>query len=395
MVTSEVRDGEETGVALHVADPNDYFFQDLVRSDLEQAKTARLALDKREYDALLVQSVLGHAQEGHRKFHEQGVQFPDATLTDVILAAGLDLDRVRQERQDKIDGVREWVELAKKGKVDRLMLGEKPLLGVDFLREYVVDPEYVFRGMILAGMMDNYEWRQKAVAHYGAKTIDGKELVIGGGSSVLLDREKLIQWKQLAIEELASGEATPALWRELKDLGIITDATNPNAEVVYVRKKKGLGTSDDTAFILAGELYKNAGEVAARSAFLGAFVVDGVDTYDKCVRTPVEGGYDELIGMELKKAFPDLVSKETIYALIYHSAKGNLGHVVSSSHKRLIEYQEMARPRAPTLLHHLRFMEEGKGSTSAFNVGFERQPSNQFYGSVRGRVEHLHQELGL
>lgn len=384
---------EEEGI--YVADPNDPFFQDLVRSDLEQAKAVKLSLDKQEYDALLVQSVLGHAQEGHRKFHERGVQFPDATLTDVILAAGLDLKGIKRQRQNKIDDVREWVELAKRGSVDRLTIQGRPLLGVELLSQYVIDPQYVLRGMILAGMMDNFEWRQNAVAHYGARTIDGRELVIGGGTSVLLDKRKLIEWKPFAIDELANGEATAKLWEELKSLGIETTAANPHAEVVYVRKKKGLGTSDDTAFILAGELYKSAGEIAARSAFLGAFVVDGVDTYDKCVETPVEGGYDELIGRELRRDFPDLVPKETIFALIYHSAKGNTGYVVSSSHKRLIEYQEMSRPVVPTLLHHLRFMEEERGPNSSFKVGFERQSSNEFYGSVRRRVDHLHEKMGL
>lgn len=378
---------------IYVADPHNPFFRRLVQSDLNQAKATRLSLDVKDYDALLVQSVLGHAQEKHKIFHENGAQFPEATLSDVIIAAGLDLAEIKKQRQEKIDNVREWIEQAKQGSLDRLVLKGKPLLGVELLKDYVVDPEYVLCGMILAGLMDNYEWRQNTVAHYDAKTIDGRELVIGGGTSVLLDKEKLIEWKPFAIEELAESEATLELWLELEERGIITDADNPHAEVIYIRKKKGLGTSDDAAFILAGELYnsksKNKSNLAARSAFLGAFVVDGVDTYDKCVTHPVESGYDELMGRELRKALPDLVSKETIYSLIYHAAKGNAGYVVSSSHKRLIEFQEMAKPRQPTLLHHLRFMEEGKGPDSSFKVGFERQSSQEFYASVKGRVNNL------
>ncbi|MBI4152304.1 hypothetical protein HY495_01225 [Candidatus Woesearchaeota archaeon] len=382
----EIRDG------IYLTTPDEHFFQEMVRADLSLAKSVRLSLDKRDYDALLVQSVLGHAQEGHRHFHNKA-KFPDATLSDIIIAAGLNLDAVKQQRQDKIDEVREWIELAKQGKVDRLLVKGRPLLGVEMLKDEVVDPEYVFRGMIQAGLMDNYEWRQNTVAHYNAKTIDDDELVIGGGTSIVLDKEKLIEWKPFAIDELAHGEATAELWKELRDQRIITDTSNPHAEVVYVRKKKGLGTSDDTAFILAGELYKSAGKVAARSAFWGAFIVDGVDTYDKCVQNPLEGGYDELIGRELKKDFPGLVPKETVYQLIYYSAKGNSGYVVSSSHKRLIEFQEMARPQLPTLQQHLHFMETGKGPEGSFKVGFERQSGSNFYSRVRRRVECLQKEL--
>ncbi len=378
-------DDDRGGVS--IADPNDPFFQELVRNDLERAKNTRLSLDRKEYDALLVQSVLGHAQEGHCYFHDQGAIFPDATLSDIVLAAGLNLETIKQHRQDNIDDVREWIELAKKEKTDRLMVGERSLLGVKFLQNYVVNPEYVIRGMILAGMMDNYEWRQNTVKAYGGKTIDGKKLTIGGGTSVLVDKDRLLEWDLGAIERLAEGEATSDLWKELKDHHVLTDSSNPRAEVVYVRKKKGLGTSDDTAFILAGELYKSAGEVAARSALLGAFVVDGVDTYDKCVQTPVEGGYDELIGRELRKDYPGLVPDNVIHALIYHAAKGSSDYVVSSSHKRLIQTQEMTSPKIPTLLHHLRFMEERK--VAPFNIGFERQTSAEFYSSTRKRVEHL------
>ncbi|MBS3169759.1 hypothetical protein J4210_04705 [Candidatus Woesearchaeota archaeon] len=382
----EIREG------IYLTTPDEPFFQGMVRTDLSLAESVRLSLPRGDYHGLFVQTVLGHANEGHRHFYNRA-KFPEVTLPDIIIAAGLDLDTIKQQRQDKIDEVREWIELAKQRKVDRLLVKGRPLLGVEMLKDEVIDPEYVFRGMILAGLMDNYEWRQNAVAHYNAKTIDNDDLVIGGGTSIVLDKQKLIEWKPFAIDELAKGEATAEIWAELNNLGIITDTSNPHAEVVYVRKKKGLGTSDDTAFILAGELYKSAGKVAARSAFWGAFIVDGVDTYDKCVMTPLEGGYDELIGRELKKDFPGLVPKETVYQLIYYSAKGNSGYVVSSSHKRLIEFQEMARPRLPTLQQHLRFMEEGKGPDGSFKVGFERQPGSNFYSRVRRRVEHLQKEL--
>ncbi|MBI4151770.1 hypothetical protein HY496_02265 [Candidatus Woesearchaeota archaeon] len=381
---------EQVRPEIYLATPDEPFFRNVVQRDLAETKKVRLSLQEEMKDALLVQSVLGHAQAKHKAFWEARAQFPQATLSDIVLAAGLNLQQIEQQRQDVIDDVQEWIEVAKQGKVDRLVLSGRPLLGVEFLREHVVNPEYVFRGMIL-GLMDNFEWRQNAAKEYCHTTIDDRELIIGGGTSVIVDVDKLIEWRPFAVEELANSEVTPAVWKEMKELGIFTDSSNPRAETVYVRKKKGLGTSDDAAFITAGELYKHAGEVNARSAFLGLFVIDGVDTYDKLVKHPLEGGYDEQIARQLRRDLPGLVSKQELYALIYHAAKNNVGEVVSSSHKKLIQYQEMTRPALPTLLHHLRFMEERK--TAPFKVGFERQPSLDFYASVERRMSHLREEV--
>ncbi len=381
---------DELRQGIYFATPDEPFFQDLVQRDLAKAREVRLSLDPSRVDDLLFQSVLGHAQEGHKVFYDAKARFPMATQSDVIVAAGFNLETVKRRRQEAIDGVLEWIELAKQGNVDQLSVSGRPLLGVQMLDHYHVNPEYVFRGMILAGMMDNYEWRQKAVKAYQGVTIDGAELVIGGGSSYLVDKEKLLEWSPFGIEELANGEATPALFKELRQAGVLTTSKNPQAEVIYVRKKKGLGTSDDAAFIFAGELYKDAGEINARSAFLGAFVVDGVDTYDKCVQRPILGGYDESIGRQLRKDFSGLVPPHEIHALIYYAAKGNVGKVVSSSHKKLIQIQEAADPKQPTLWHHLRFMEERKAAQ--FRLGFEGQPSKQFYASLRGRLDHFEKE---
>ncbi len=383
---------EQVREGIYIATPDEPFFQNIAREDLARAKEVRLSLLDDLKDSILVQTCHGHAVSGHRVFRERRAQFPLATLSDFVIAAGLDLDKIKQRRQDAIDDVQEWIELAKNGRVDRIMLKENPLLGVEFLKDCVVEPEYFFRGVIL-GLMDNYEWRQNTARHYQETTIDGHKLVIGGGTSVLVDKDKLTEWHPFATEVLANSEVSSAVWKELKEKNILVDSHHPQAETIYVRKKIGLGTSDDTAFITAGELYKSAGKVAARSAFLGLFLIDGIDTYDKLVSRPVEGGYDEDIALRLRKDLPGLVSKEEMFALIYYAAKGNSGEVVSSSHKKLIQYQDMTQPVLPTVLHHLRFMEERK--TAHFKVGFDRQPSQEFYASVEKRMKHLHQSRNI
>jgi len=372
-----------------VADPYDPIFKSLVKKDLLLTRQKnQLALELHPHEALLVQSVLGHAQNGHRAFHEGGMRYPSATISDIIEAADLDVGKIKTLRQNLIDQVFEWVELAKKDKTNRLVVGEHPLLGIEFLRGYQIEPEYLLKGMVLAGTMDNYTWRETTVAKYEGKTIHGFPLRIGGGETFLVDPHNLEQ-KPFFLEDLAYQETSAEKIAEFKAKGVITTEDNPRAEVAYIRRKKGPGTSDDTAFILMGEMYKKDGWMKSLSAFLGGFIVDGIDTYDKCTARPVEGGYDEKIGVEIRAALPSLVSDDEITTLIYYSAKGNGENLVSSSHKRLIQVVPNADPRIPTLLHHHKFLDTGK--YAPFRVGFERMSSSQFYHAVTERIDHYHQ----
>lgn len=367
------------------ADPTDPAFKSLVKRDLlETRQGSQLALDDRFHEALLVQTVLGHAQNGHKVFHEGGMHYPFATITNIIEAADLEVAKIKNLRQGLIDDVFEWVELAKHDKTDRLVIGERPLLGVEFLRGYQIDPEFVLKGMILAGTMDNYGWRQTTVEKYKGKTMKGEKLVIGGGETYLVD--PYAQGGFFLLEDLTKTETSQETINEMREKGIITTENNPNAEVAYIRRKRGLGTSDDAAFIMMGEMYKKEGWKKSLSAFLGGFVVDGIDTYDKCSLRAVEGGYDEKLGKEIRAALPSLVSDDEITTLIYYSAKGNGDPLISCSHKRLIQTISTADPRIPMLLHHHKFLDTGKHAP--FRVGFEQMPSTNFYKGVKERMDH-------
>lgn len=382
------------GRKLNVLGVDDPIFSRLVQQDLERSRNdSKLPLAPDQKDALLVQTVLGHAQAGHKVFRENYTFFPNATITDVIAAAGLDVEKIRRQRQDTIDAVFEWVEEAKREKINKLSVNGKPLLGINFLSSFTVNPEYVLRGMILGGLMDNYEWRTRTKKEYGGKRIDGDELEIGGGSSYLVDMDKLLEWDPFAIEYLANHEISEETIDDIRKRGIIIDKDNSHADVVYIRKRLGLGTSDDTAFIFSGEICKDAGEENYVSAFWGTFIVDAVDTYDKCVANPITGGYDEKMGNDLRTQFPDLVLDKDIMKLIYYSAKGNVGRVVSSSHKRLIQMVENADHRQSTIEHHLKFLKTG--TYAPFHVGFERQPSRDFYSSVNQRLDDYAQKKDL
>ena len=372
-----------------LSDPSDPDFQRLVRDDLERAiSESKLCIEESLLKPLLVQTVLGHAAEGHREFHGKA-KYPFASMTDIIAAAGMDVKKTKETRQDLVDQFFEWLELAKQDKTDSFTLNGRPLMGIEFLKEddFKIIPEYALKGATLAGFMDNFEWRTRTLKKYNYETIDGEKLRIGGGKTYLVDPNKLkMEWKLLGAEAWSKAEITAEMIDGWKKEGVFTYSGNPDAEVVYVRRKKGWGTSDDAAFIIIGEMHKKHGIQAARSAMLGAFLVDAIDTYDKCLLRPVEGGYDEKVGKDLREAIPDIVSDDDITSLIYHCAKGNGEYIVSSSHKRLTQVITGVDPKMPMILHHLKFMETG--TSARFRVGFERQPSPMFYGEVNRRLSH-------
>ncbi|MDP3640524.1 MAG: hypothetical protein Q8R53_04990 [Nanoarchaeota archaeon] len=369
-----------------VPDTRDSSFKSLVKTDLSlTVMESQLSLERDLYEALLVQSVLGHAQEGHKAFFQGGVRYPSATITDIIEAADLDVEKIKGTRQRLIDEVFSWAELAQGDTTNRLLLEGRPLLGIGFFQNIEVDPWFVLKGLALAGCMDNYGWRMKTFERFGGRTREGEPFEIGGGETYLLEPEVLqdrLQENPLYIEQLGLHEHTEADLVQLQST--LTTDSSPNAEVVYVRRKAGPGTSDDTAMIMGGVMTQQEGEKQARSTVLGLLIGDGLDTYDKCVLHPVTGGYDEMLALQLREKLPDLVSDEEIMQLIYSAAKGNGNYVVSSSHKRLIQIMQGADPLQTTIEHHLKFLEQG--DYPRFRIGFERMASEEFYEEVRKRI---------
>ena len=160
-----------------------------------------------------------------------------------------------------------------------------------------------------------------------------------------------------------------------------------NSESAYIRRRKGAGTSDDLAFIMIGKKY-------GIEAMIGAFLVDAIDTYDKCVKYPAEKGLDEKIASYIQKAWHDktgeeLVSKDEIYEIIYASAKKNIPVVnVSSSHRKLVQFSGNDKHYKPTILSHVAFV-EGK-ITGDFRVGFKGGlRSKTFYKRAKNRAERI------
>ena len=377
--------------ALHTERPiHDPLFGILVRKDLKTI-IGRWELDIEPHllTVLLVQSILGHAQNGHCEFG--GNKYPHATIPDVIQAAGLDTGKIKEIRQQLINDVYAWANLALSSKQpSRLVLDGRPLLGVGLLREYHIEPKEVLRGMVLAGFMDNYEYRQETVQKKPT-TINGNPLIIGGGETYLVHVPNLYL-AGLDFEFLANRAHDEHSLTYLRDLEVIVDKSDKNVECAYIRRKEGLGTSDDLAFIMIGLKYGQLERDLGISAMLGAFVCDAVDTYDKCVRYPIQGGFDEALAFYIQDAWhkeqgQPMVSADEIHTIIYYSAKGNNPKVgVSSSHRRFIEFSDTQELR-PTIQAHIDFV-EGR-QPEKFRIGFEQVASDGFYQRARKRGEHM------
>ena len=364
-------------------------FKHLVRKDLKDMDE-KLPLDLVDdgfREALLVQSVLGHAQQGHGEYFYNN-PFPQATIQDITHASPRGHRRIVSMRQQHIDRIHKWTDRAIEGKVHRFAIDGEPLLGVGFLRNHKInDMEAVLKGMVLAGYMDNYQSRMETLEHYNHRRIDGRTLEIGGGESFLVDT-KLLLAKGYSTADLGAKAYNEGTIEYFRQLGIICETANSNVESTYIRRKEGAGTSDDLAFLMIGNLF-------GIDAMYGAFIVDAVDTYDKCVTYPQSGGIDEALGRFVEASFKfktgeDIVSKEDIYKVIYFSAKNNTPKVAgSSSHRRLIEMQG-DRKLMPVFLQHVAHLRGEK--TAEFQVGFNGPQSPYFYQAANERAKYMLQE---
>ncbi|HUU26444.1 MAG TPA: hypothetical protein VM123_01405, partial [archaeon] len=292
---------------------------------------------------LLPQSVWGRAQNGHGMFcDDQGraLTFPDATIEDVILGLGseelgMQNRLVKIQRQKLLENF-EYFLLSSLGK-ERIVFGsvgdeDDCPFGISFLEGVSVDAHAFFKGFVLGGLMDNWKDRRRTVKHFSV-TLRGEPLILGGGESLLVNRERFFQVglnEQLAADKIFTNQELGKL-RELEV--IVPEEANrkrPKPVGTFFRRMAGPGVSDDAAIVYIGKTY-------GVDAMFGVLLADAADTYDKFVDTYCEGGYDEkLVWMISNRLKTDqkLVTEEEIRRMIYFSAKANYPPLdISSSHR--------------------------------------------------------------
>ena len=276
---------------------------DLIRRDfreLDGRTTLRTSWNVEQM--LLIQSIEGHAHEGHGAFN--GRRYPNTTLDHITRALRLDPTVVKAERQGLIDGVFHWVERALAGEPVPGLLddGGRPLFEFSTLRMISVPPRDVLRGLYLGGLRDDPDIRLEMEKRRGVK--------IGGGRAYYVDFRKMRQMG-LSGDELADGEWESDIPRFI-DEGLIVGAErkdDPDVVYQYVRHRRGSGASDDVSIIAGGLLW-------GFGVSIGLFLADAIDTFEKYVTAP--SNQDLTITQRIERGMTDLdLTVEDAYTLCY------------------------------------------------------------------------------
>jgi hypothetical protein len=369
---------------------NRELFDKLVTLDYDYLLGQNFTCSPRVLADLLPQSVVGRAQNGHGWFTDEfgtSLQFPDATFERVLTVLeaadpNLKAHLVRQRRGQMLDRFAEWLfEHIQKPDLDLVVDGH-PLFGVEFLPSAPVATRDFLTGLVLAGFMDDWSYRQAAMLEH-RRTFAGMPFYMGGGEILIVDRQ--------AFDLCGLGDTGATVFlddqlRTLRDLGVICKNRHahycfPDHDQAFFRRQMGDGVCDDLALIYIGARY-------GYGAMLGAFVMDAIDTYDKYLLNLTWGGFDTALAGRIQKHFrttegEPLVGDRQILELIHFAAKRNDPPVnLSSSHRRLIQVEN--RSAAPTLLNHWRFL---KGEpVYEIDLGFARVPAREFYGTAWRRL---------
>jgi hypothetical protein len=242
----------------------------LIRADFDRLlRRERLDVSAAVERLILVQTVEGHAHNGHGEFRPR--RFVDVTTADVVRALRLDAAKVKRARQKLIDDVFGWAERAAAGD-DATALADadgKPLLSIPFLADFAVEPAAVLRGMYVGGKRDNSDVRAEVEAETG--------VAIGGGSCYVVDAEVM---REMGLDsEKLSHEPHGDEIEEFRTNGLIVelppeDVDDDRYRYLYIRDRAGPGHSDDAAFVLAGAIW-------GADCALGVFLADAVDTLEK------------------------------------------------------------------------------------------------------------------
>jgi hypothetical protein len=350
----------------------DRYLQDLIRADYNRLlNRERLDVSAEVEQLIFIQTIEGHAHNGHGEFKQQ--RFVDVTTADVVRALRLDARKVKRGRQKLIDDIFAWAERAVAGE-DATALADadgKPLLTVPFLADFAVEPAGVLRGIYVGGKRDNSQVRKEVEAETG--------VAIGGGTCYVVDTRVM---REMGLDaEVLSHEAHEDELDEYRAKGLIVDLPADRVDddryrYLYVRDRKGPGHSDDAVFVFAGLLW-------GADCALGAFLADAVDTLEK-YSEKYSNQDDELGQLVADSAAFDRAWEKDLKDLTYLAAvPADDDDVVPDSSLRYFLRVEGDASRC-ALQNHLDFI-AGR-PTVPMILGFDRVLSVKFYRWIRERL---------
>lgn len=344
---------------------------DLIQRDfrqLDSTETLRTTWDVERL--ILIQSVQGHAHEGHCTF--AGTKYPNTMIDDISRALRLDPAWVRVERQKLIDEIDAYVEKVLAGDENPPLANDDGtgLLGSSMFRDVDVPGRDVLRGLYLGGLRDDPEVRFEMEERYS--------ITIGGGKCYLIDTA-VMEGMDLDGEILAHGSHEDMI-DYYRDCGLIVgDAgvDDGDLEYMYVRHRRGLGASDDTAIAAAGLLH-------GLGTAIGVFLADAIDTLEKHV--PVFSDQDCELARKIKAKFPGLdMAESEVRHLAFLSATPERSKVdiPDCSLRYLLSIDR--KHDLTAVESHLLFVQ--RKPCARIRIGHEEVPSKDFYAYVLDRVQ--------
>jgi hypothetical protein len=319
---------------------------------------------------ILLQSIEGHAHNGHGVFHKR--RFVNLSTADVVRSLGLNENQVKSDRQTLIDEVFEWVDLVlQKEPLNRLVnRREQPLFRIPLLARLEVDAADILRGIYLGGLRDDSDVRLEVEKKYN--------IPIGGGACYLVNT-RVMNKMGLNAEELASGSFADDI-EYFRNVGLIEDKPKVIDDNVirymYIRHRIGPGHSDDAAMVATGLLW-------GRDTALGAFLADAIDTIEKYSYKYQD--QDSELANYIGEKFELLkVGTEELQTLTYLAAVpvGKEEYIPDSSFRYFITIDQ--KTRMTMLASHIGFI-EGKPYIS-INTGHHRTSTDEFYLYMSKRV---------
>ena len=346
---------------------------DLIRRDFRELDGRTTLRTTWEIERmLLIQSIEGHAHEGHGAFN--GRRYPNTSLDHITRALHLDPTVVKAARQALINGVHEYVDATLAGNAPPALVDERgePLFGFSTLRLLEVDPRDVLRGLYLGGLRDDPDVRFEMERRRGAK--------IGGGRAYYVDFGRMREMG-LSGDELADGEWEHDIQRFEQEGLIVGDERKDDPEVVYqyVRLRRGSGASDDTSIIAGGILW-------GFGIGVGLFLADAIDTFEKYVTT--SSNQDLEITRKIERGMQDLnLGLDEAYTLCYlqwvpeHSGLD----VPDSSLRKMLDI-DREHDLCP-IESHFMYIRGLPTPPLRFNSG--RTSARKFYDYVRRRLDEV------
>lgn len=348
-----------------LAAPEDIIRRDFAQMDAQE--TLRCNWDVEEM--LLIQSIEGHAHEGHGAF--KGRKYPNTTIDHIARSLHRNPVQLRQARMDLITQISDFVDDTIAGRPADIVLPDgTPLLTIGTLRYIPVEPGDVLRGLYMGGLRDDPDVRAEVERRTG--------WVIGGGRGYMVNmrvmREMGLDGYQLAKQ--AHQQDIP----RFRDCGLIVDADQfgePDVDYLYVRHRVGPGASDDAAIVTAGLQWN-------LSVAIGVFLADAIDTLEKFI--PTYGDWDGIIARRIEQQWPQLgMTMEDVYKLTFLSSVPMEQHsqVPDSSLRYLLQLDRHCDQCA--LESHLLYI-MGR-SAAPIRLAHDGIPSDQFYEYIMQRMK--------